>query len=133
MGLKKRWMILTIVTCLVTGLAHSFYLQMLSSQSTAYASSHLDEQIKQYEESLKSEENTFIPYSQTSQENQSTTQSTGTQNTNGTNGASVKKQVNGIGHNNISKLGQDVGDALKTVVREVLRSVIKFFDQLISE
>lgn len=130
MGLKKRWMILAIIACLVTGLAHSFYLQMLSSQSTAHASSHLDEQIKQYEESLKSEENTFIPYSQTSQENQSTTQSTGAQNTNG---SSVKKQVNGIGHNNISKLGQDVGDALKTVVREVLRSVIKFFDQLISE
>lgn len=133
MGLKKRWMILAIIACLVTGLAHSFYLQMLSSQSTAHASSHLDEQIKQYEESLKSEENTFIPYSQTSQKNQSTTQSTGAQNTNGTNGSSVKKQVNGIGHNNISKLGQDVGDALKTVVREVLRSVIKFFDQLISE
>lgn len=99
MGLKKRWMILAIIACLVTGLAHSFYLQMLSSQSTAHASSHLDEQIKQYEESLKSEENTFIPYSQTSQENQSTTQSTGAQNTNR---SSVKKQVNGIGHNNIS-------------------------------
>lgn len=133
MGLKKRWMILAIIACLVTGLAHSFYLQMLSSQSTAHASSHLDEQIKQYEESLKSEENTFIPYSQTSQENQRTTQSIESQNINGTNGTAIKKQVNGVGHNNISKLGQDVGDALKTVVREVLRSVIKFFDQLISE
>lgn len=133
MGLKKRWMILAIIACLVTGLAHSFYLQMLSSQSTAHASSHLDEQIKQYEESLKSEENTFVPYSQTSQENQRTTQSIESQNINGTNGTAIKKQVNGVGHNNISKLGQDVGDALKTVVREVLRSVIKFFDQLISE
>ena len=127
MGLKKRWMILAIIACLVTGLAHSFYLQMLSSQSTAHASSHLDEQIKQYEE------NTFVPYSQTSQENQRTTQSIESQNINGTNGTAIKKQVNGVGHNNISKLGQDVGDALKTVVREVLRSVIKFFDQLISE
>ncbi|MDO5792785.1 MAG: hypothetical protein Q4Q00_01165 [Turicibacter sp.] len=131
--MKKRWMILAIIACLVTGLAHSFYLQMLSSQSTAHASSHLDEQIKQYEESLKSEENTFVPYSQTSQENQRTTQSIESQNINGTNGTAIKKQVNGVGHNNISKLGQDVGDALKTVVREVLRSVIKFFDQLISE
>ncbi len=133
MGLKKRGMILSIMACLVLGLAQRMNAQTLTNQSIAHASSHLDEQIKQYEESLKSEEKTFVPYSQTTQEQKNIEQSSESQNSNGTNGTSIKKQVNGVGHNNISKLGQDVGEALKTVVREVLRSVIKFFDQLISE
>ena len=129
MGVKKRWVILGMMTCLITGLNRHITMNTSMNQATAYASSSLEEQIKQYEESLTNEENTFIPYSQTSQNNSSSSSSVVSQTTETT----IKKQVNGVAHNNISRLGQDVGDALKTVVREVLRSLIKMIDQLISE
>lgn len=129
MGVKKRWVILGMMTCLITGLNRHITMNTSMNQATAYASSSLEEQIKQYEESLTNEENTFIPYSQTSQTNSSPSSSVVSQTTETT----IKKQVNGVAHNNISRLGQGVGDALKTVVREVLRSLIKMIDQLISE
>ena len=129
MGVKKRWVILGMMTCLITGLNRHITMNTSMNQATAYASSSLEEQIKQYEESLTNEENTFIPYSQTSQNNSSPSSSVVSQTTETT----IKKQGNGVAHNNISRLGQDVGDAVKTVVREVLRSLIKMIDQLISE
>ena len=102
-----------------------FQLQHDSLQRTpTVQASNLDEQIKQYEQSLE-EETIFIPYSQTSQTNSSVSLQ---QNT-----TTAMNKVTGIGHNNISKLGSEGADVLKTVIREVLRTIVRFVDQLISE
>ena len=52
------------------GMSYSLHVEDLKSQSTAQASTFLNEQIEQYEASLKDEENTFIPYSQSVQTSQ---------------------------------------------------------------
>lgn len=136
MQMKKGWMVMTAMACFVLGMTYSIRVEERQKQSTVQASTVLNEQIQQYEKSLKEEEeeNTFIPYSETTQVNQSTTKTVNATEIKTTNPQpTTKTQVNGVSHNNISKLGQEGADVLKTVVREVLRTVVKFFDQLISD
>ena len=120
----KKWsIILAAFFCFMLGMMYSIYVEQQQTTPTVQAS-NLDEQIKQYEQSLE-EETIFIPYSQTSQTNSSVSLQ---QNT-----TTAMNKVTGIGHNNISKLGSEGADVLKTVIREVLRTIVRFVDQLISE
>lgn len=128
--MKKGGLIIVASACFMLGMSYSLHVEDLKSQSTAQASTFLNEQIEQYEASLQDEENTFIPYSQTVQTNQESITQTSSEPSPTT---SPSNKVSGVSHNNISKLGQDIADVLKTIVREVLRTMVKFFDQLISE
>lgn len=123
MKMKKWCIILAGFFCFMLGMMYSIYVEQQQMTPTVQAS-NLDEQIKQYEQSLE-EETIFIPYSQTSQTNSSVSLQ---QNT-----TTAMNKVTGIGHNNISKLGSEGADVLKTVIREVLRTIVRFVDQLISE
>lgn len=129
--MKKGGLIIIAIACFMLGMSYSLYAEDLKSQSTVQASTFLNEQIEQYEASLKDEENTFIPYSQTVQTNSSTPITQTSSDPSPT--TSTLNKVSGVSHNNISKLGQDIADVLKTIVREVLRTIVRFFDQLISE
>lgn len=132
--MKKGGVIIIAMACFMLGLSYSLYAKGVDIQSTAKASSFLNEQIEQYEESLKDEENTFIPYSQTVQTSQTNSHQPITQTSSEPESTtSTLNKVSGVNHNNISKLGQDIADVLKTIVREVLRTAVRFFDQLISE
>lgn len=128
--MKKGGLIIIASACFMLGMSYSLHVEDLKSRSTAQASTFLNEQIEQYEASLQDEENTFIPYSQTVQTNQESITQTSSEPSPTT---SPSNKVSGVSHNNISKLGQDIADVLKTIVREVLRTMVKFFDQLISE
>ncbi len=123
MKMKKWCIILAAFFCFMLGMMYSIYVEQQQTTPTVQAS-NLDEQIKQYEQSLE-EETIFIPYSQTSGMNSSMS---GQQNT-----ATAINKVTGVGHNNISKLGSEGADVLKTVIREVLRTIVRFVDPLISE
>ncbi len=127
---------MTPIACFVLGMTYSIRIDEGQKQSMVQASTVLNEQIQQYENSLKEdkEENTFIPYSETTQVNESTTEAVNsTDIKTAAPQTTASTQVSGVSHNNISKLGQEGADVLKTVVREVLRTVVKFFDQLISD
>ena len=129
----KKESLMIASACFVLGMSYSFYNGDLKKQSVVLASTFLDEQIEQYEESLKEEENSFIPYSQTIQSEEVKNQNNLSTSTPHSTQTSSSTTITGISHNNISKLGQDVADGLKTLVREVLRTVVKFVDQLISD
>lgn len=132
--MKKGGLIIVGMVCFMLGMSYSLHVEDLKSQSTAQASTFLNEQIEQYEASLKDEENTFIPYSQSVQTNQTNSSESITQTSiEPSSTTSTLNKVSGVSHNNISKLGQDMADVLKTIVREVLRTMVRFFDQLISE
>ena len=132
--MKKGGLIIIAISCFMLGMSYSLHVEDLKIQSTAQASTFLNEQIEQYEASLKDEENTFMPYSQTVQTSQMNSSKPITQTSSQPSPTtSALNKVSGVSHNNISKLGQDIADVLKTIVREVLRTVVRFFDQLISE
>ena len=132
--MKKGGLIIIAISCFMLGMSYSLHVEDLKIQSTAQASTFLNEQIEQYESSLKDEENTFIPYSQTVQTSQMNSSKPITQTSSQPSPTtSALNKVSGVSHNNISKLGQDIAYVLKTIVREVLRTVVRFFDQLISE
>ncbi len=121
------------VTCFMIGLLYSLRGQTIKIQSAPIPdSTFLEDQIEQYEESLDDEDHTFVPYSQVVQEEKSVQQNSSTLEKQG-NLTDHSNQMRGIGHNNISKAGQDIGNLLKTVVREVLRTTVRFFDRVISE
>ena len=123
MKMKKWCIILAGFFCFMLGMMYSIYVEQQQTTPTVQAS-NLDEQIKQYEQSLE-EETIFIPYSQTSKMDSPMSEQE--------NVATTVNKVTGVGHNNISKLGSEGADVLKTVIREVLRTIVRFVDQLISE
>ena len=121
--MKKWCVILAAFFCFILGMMYSIYVEQRQTTPTVQAS-NLDEQIKQYEKSLE-EESIFIPYSQTSKMDSSMSEQQ--------NASTPINKVTGVSHNNISKLGSEGADVLKTVIREVLRTIVRFVDQLISE
>ena len=121
--MKKWCIILAAFFCFILGMMYSIYVEQEQLTPTVQAS-NLDEQIKQYEKSLE-EETIFIPYSQTSKMDSPMSEQE--------NAATPVNKVTGVSHNNISRLGSEGADVLKTVIREVLRTIVRFVDQLISE
>lgn len=127
--MKRGGVIVLAMSCFIIGMLYSLRGQVMKVQSATVPNTQfLNEQIEQYEESLDEDEPSFIPYSQTVQEAETQKGSNSNSDV-----PTPLNQISGIGHNNISKVGQDIGNLLKTIVREVLRTVVRSFDRVISE
>ena len=104
--MKRGGVIVLAMSCFIIGMLYSLRGQVMKVQSATVPNTQfLNEQIEQYEESLDEDEPSFIPYSQTVQEAETQKGS----NSNSDVPTSLN-QISGIGHNNISKVGQDIGN-----------------------
>lgn len=117
--MKKSVGIIVLLICFLLGVAFGANSKPKST-SQASATSSLTKQIEQYEQWLKDddlESEVYIPYSQVVTQNpvQESTQ-----------------YVSAVDHNSVSQFGQDAGEMLKSIVREVLRAIVKLCDQWIT-
>lgn len=88
-------------------------------KSQVSAASTLTKQLEHYEQLLKDEEDeVFIPYDQLVSQ---------------TPVNSTTEYVSAVAHNSVSQFGQDAGDMLKTMVREILRTIVRICDQWITQ
>ena len=115
--MKKSVAIILLLICFLFGVAFGANSKTQST-SQASASSTLTKQIEQYEQSLKDEDDeVYIPYSQVYQQSSVSDES---------------PFVSAGDHNSVSQFGQDAGNMFKTIVREVLRAIVKLCDQWIT-
>ncbi len=115
--MKKSVAIILLLICFLFGVAFGANSKT-QSMSQASAASTLTKQLEQYEQSLKNQDDeVYIPYSQIYQE---------------TPASEEARFVSAVDHNSVSQFGQDAGNMLKTIVREVLRAIVKLCDQWIT-
>jgi len=124
-------MILTFIIGAMYGVSSS----MTSLNQEATATLNLEEQIKEYEQTIAGGHEFNPPYSEqfVYESSDNLTQSDQQASLEIPQGieieASLTQKVN---HNAISKLGQDIGTFLMSLVREILRAIVRFFDYLIA-
>lgn len=134
--MKKGWMVTLMVVAFLIG---TLYGASSGTPTTpeVTATSILDEQIKHYEQVIARGEEFTAPYSE--QVDNGSHKSQLPQREPEMDNGVIKQetlndtmQVSGTGHNAVSKFGQEMGNFLMTLVREILRGVVRFFDQLLS-
>ena len=117
-GMKKGVAIILLLIFFLGGVAFGANSNS-KEKSQVSAASTLTKQLEQYEQLLKDEEDElFIPYNQL---------------VNQTSANSTTEYVSAVAHNSVSQLGQDAGNMLKTIVREILRVIVKLCDQWITQ
>jgi|GEM_PF-1601776 len=134
--MKKGWMVTLMVVAFMIGTLYGASSGTPTTTPEVTATSILDEQIKHYEQVIARGEEFTSPYSEQvvngSHKSQLPQQEPEMDNgvIQGTSNDTM--QVSGMGHNAVSKFGQEMGNFLMTLVREILRGVVRFFDQLLS-
>lgn len=117
-GMKKSVAIILLLIFFLGGVAFGANSNS-KEKSQVSAASTLTKQLEQYEQLLKDEEDeVFIPYDQLVSQ---------------TTANSTTEYVSAVAHNSVSQFGQDAGDMLKTMVREILRAIVKVCDQWITQ
>ena len=138
--MKRSWMISLMVITFVMGAMFGVSSNVTPSNQEERATLSLEEQIQEYEQAIADGHEFNPPYSEQFVHGSSNdlAQSALTQQ------ASLDPdlmaqdaQMEGysnlkINHNAISKIGQDIGTFLMSLVREILRTIVKFFDYLIA-
>ena len=135
-NMKKGWMITLMVVAFLIGILYGASSGTPTTPEVT-ANSMLDEQIKHYEQVIANGEEFTSPYSEQvvngspknhhPQQQPEIDDGVIEQDT-----SSDSLQVSGTGHNAVSRFGQEMGNFLMTLVREILRGVVRFFDQLLS-
>jgi len=109
--MKKGLLIAILLSAFIIGMAlGSAPAPVASPPAPPQAKSQLEQAIALYEEAV-AEGRDYVPYSQQ---------------------VSRAASVPGTGDNAVGRLGQGIGGFLQTLVRELLRTIVRVFDGLLS-